>query len=150
MKKFYHNLNTTLSVIILFGLLYFGVKLVFSGHILQSILALTIGATLGMIVMALIAGAHNTDDNMYEVAIVNLQNQIKESENNYDLMRSANSQLQQEKNILELDIQRQAQIIADLAGKNSALKIDLDAVKARLVRCSGISSTKIDSRGNLI
>lgn len=131
------------------GLIYFFARLMFAGNVWQSILSFSMGATVSAIIISLIVTSRNSEDKMYEVAIENLQRQLKDEENNYNLMKLANQSLQKDKDILRADINRQANIICDMANKNNKLFIDLDIAKAKLLR-SNIGTSKIDEKGNIV
>ena len=131
------------------GLIYFFAQLMFSGNVWQSLLSFGVGATVSAIIISLLVTAHNSDDNMYEVAVANLQKQLKDAGHNNDLMRLANQSLQKDKDILNADVNRQAKIIADLATKNLGLYIDLDMAKAKLTRLN-IGTSQIDEKGKIV
>ena len=135
--------------VMVIGLVYFFARLMFSGNVWQSILSFGVGATVSAIIISLIVTSRNAEDKMYEVAVENLQRQLKDEENNYNLMKLANQSLQKDKDILTADVNRQAHIIADLATKNRGLYIDLDMAKAKLARLN-IGSSKIDPKGNIV
>jgi hypothetical protein len=120
-----------------------------SGNVWQSLFSFCIGATISAIIISLLVTAHQSEDGMYELAIADLEKQVKDSENNYDLMRQANQSLQKDKDELNIRLKRQAQIICNLDNRISHQYIELDKAKAQLVR-AGIGSTSIDSKGNIV
>ena len=133
--------------IMVIGLLYFFVQTMLSGNVWQSILSLCIGATIGIVVTSLLVTAHKAEDNMYEVAVANLQKQLTDAESNYDLMRIANQSIQKDKELLQADIQRQAEIIAELVTKHNKLYLENDMLKAKQIRIGGSS---INSSGKIV
>lgn len=149
MKKLYNFFYGASATVFVFGLLYFFYHVLAGGNLWQSLASFFIGATIASVLMGLLAMARNSEDNMYELAMVDLQKQLKDAENNYDLMRQANQSLQKDKDLLRADINRQANIICDMANKNNKLFIDLDIAKAKLLRAS-IGTSKIDPKGNIV
>lgn len=149
MKKLYSFIYYFAAILFTVGLLYFFFHIMFAGNVWQSISAFAIGATVSALIIALVVTAHNAEENMYEVAVANLQKQVNDAENNYDLMRAANQSLFNQNKILEDDVNRQAGIIAEMATKNSALFLELDQLKAERVRLT-MGTSKIDPKGKIV
>lgn len=147
MKKFNFSFTSIIGIIIVCGLFYFLYQVIVSGNVLQSIAASIIGGIIGTLAMSLMFGARDSEDKMYEVAIADLQKQLTEEQDNYNLMRQANQTLYNDKFLLEEDVKRQAKIISELADK---LQIKDDAERARFARCSPISKVKIGENGKII
>ncbi len=149
LKKLVRFLNGLAAFVFVAGLMYFFYQIIIAGNLWQSMASFCIGASVAVIIISLAVMAGRNEDGMYEVAIADLQKQVTDAENNYDLMRQANQVMQKENDILLKDVERQAKIIADMATKNNKLFIELDMAKARLLR-SNIGSSKIDPKGKIV
>lgn len=147
MKKFTEHLPGVFGAIIIIGLAYFLYEIIIAGNVLQSIASAIIGGVMGIILMALMFGARNSEDKMYEVAVMDLQKQLTDEQHHFNLMKSANQSLENDRTQLEVDNQRQAEIIKQLCEK---LKIEEDSIKAREIRCYHISKKSISEDGKIV
>lgn len=150
MKKIYDFFYKLAAIVFVFGLLYMFYHVSIDGNVLQSITSFAIGATIAVVLVSLAHISHSSDDNMYEVAIADLQNQLREAENNYDLMRISNQSLYNDKHILEKDVERQAGIIEELTTKYQQIIIEVDSLKAERIRLKTIGTRTIDDKGKIV
>lgn len=144
LKKLVRFFYGVAAFVFVAGLMYFFYQIILAGNLWQSMASFCIGASVAVVIISLAMAGRN-EDGMYEVAIADLQKQVTDAENNYDLIKQANQVMQKENDILLKDVERQAKIIADMATKNNKLFIELDMAKARLLR-SNIGSSKIDPK----
>lgn len=149
MKKFTSIFIGTASGIIILGLLYFFLKIMFAGNLWQSLLSFCVGAVIAAVILSLAVISGRSEDRMYEMLVADLQKQVKEAENNYDLMRLSNLSLQKDKDNLNADIERQAGIIAEMVSKYNKLYVENDKLKVERMR-SNISASRIDEKGNIV
>jgi len=149
MKKFTSIFIGTASGIIILGLLYFFLQIMFAGNLWQSLLSFCVGAVIAAVILALAVISGRSEDRIYEMLVADLQKQVKEAENNYDLMRLSNLSLQKDKDNLNADIERQAGIIAEMVSKYNKLYVENDKLKVERMR-SNISASRIDEKGNIV
>ena len=149
MKKFTSIFIGTASGIIILGLLYFFSQIMFAGNLWQSLLSFCVGAVIAAVILSLAVISGRSEDRMYEMLVADLQKQVKEAENNYDLMRLSNLSLQKDKDNLNADIERQAGIIAEMVSKYNKLYVENDKLKVERMR-SNISASRIDEKGNIV
>jgi len=148
MKKLTNFFYNSACIGIVLGLLYFFYHVAIQGNWWQSLASFFIGATIGALIVALLAAVGRSEDgSYYEAALIDCNTNLKTAENNYDLMRLANQSLQKDKDILTADVNRQAEIIAELVTKHNKLYLENDALKANNVRTGGLS---IDSDGKIV
>lgn len=149
LAKFTSFLYNAAAVFIIIGLLYFFYQIIIAGNILQSILSFCVGAVIAAVILSLTVISGRSEDRMYEMLVADLQKQVKEAENNYDLMRLSNLSLQKDKDNLNADIERQAGIIAEMVSKYNKLYVENDKLKVERMR-SNISASRIDEKGKIV
>ena len=150
MKKLTNYFYNAACVGIVLGLLYFFYTVAIAGNWWQSLASLFIGATISAVIVSLLAAAGRSDDSSYyESALIDCNTALKTAENNYDLMRLANSSLQKDKDILTADVNRQAEIIAELVTKHNKLYLENDMLKAKNVR-TGFGNTSVNKDGKIV